>query len=270
MEGDKRKKKRKRKHADIDKPESSPLHIQRASLYLSIPPVALRYASRGLCAEVLSSLLLKYYSPMQGVVTAYDNVQLSANPSQTTEEGPSLAISFNEYAEPFIWITADFLLFRPRRGDRIPGWVNLQNESHLGLVCWNLFNVSLARAHLPKKWNWIEPTASQSKSKARLKGGAASTGSHDHGGVNGTEMVYGPSDYQGHYEDENGTPIPERISFLVNDVEASSSTDREKSYLAIEGTMVQDTGEVREDGDTNTTLDAQVSRKRSKKGKSSG
>ena len=223
-----------------DSVSHSPFYIQRASLYLPIPPIALSYATQGICSEVLSSLILKYYPPLQGVVTAYANVQLSEQLNGAATEGPILAKSVNEYAVSFIWATADFLLFRPRRGDSVSGWISLQNEGHISLICWNLFNASIARSQLSTAWKWIEPVSRRPKSKAKLKGGDSQSSLDKSQGSNGTKDSQESFDYQGHYEDQDGTLISGVISFTVEDIEASSSTDRERSYLMIEGTMRAD------------------------------
>ena len=38
------------------------------------------------------------------------------------------------------------------------GYVNIQNQSYLGLLCYNLFNASIERRRLTKGWRWDGPT----------------------------------------------------------------------------------------------------------------
>ena len=238
----------------------SPFYIQSASVYLSIPPISLQYATQGLCSEVLSSLILKYYPPLRGVILAYSNVKISEDPGHPTDNRPFLAISVHEYAASFIWTTADFLVFRPRKGDHVEGWINLQNEGHIGLICWNLFNVRIGRACLPASWKWIEPTMRKPRSKAKLK----HDGIDSQFSTNGAMEAGDNPDYQGHYEDENGTPVSGKISFTVEDVEASSSGDHERSYLIVEGTMLKD-GLDAVDGTSNRLLDSYAFQKRKRR-----
>lgn len=231
-------------HPDETAPSSSPFYAQAASLYVPIPPIALQYASRGLCSELLSALILKYYPPLRGVVVAYSSFQISEDPDVPNEEGSALAQSVDEYAVSFIWVTAEFLVFRPRKGDRIAGWVSLQNEGHVGLICWNLFNARIARKHLSTSWVWIAPTARQLKWKAQLKSNGASNNANSQQSLtNSTQSRDGSLEYQGHYEDEDGTRISGTLDFTVDDVEASSSTDRERGYLVLEGKIVHSSQE---------------------------
>ena len=254
--------------SDTEDINRSPFYIQRASMYLPIPPIALHYASRGICSEVLSSLLLKYYPPLQGVVAAYANVQISERPDGSSEGGPPVAKSINEYAVSFIWTIADFLIFRPRKGDRVSGWISLQNEGHIGLICYNLFNARIARSHLSSTWTWIDPTSRQSKSKARLKGSEVRDVSNQTG-TNSTLVNGDSSEYQGHYEGEDGAAISGTICFTVDDIEASLSADREKSYLMIEGTTIDTAEEGLGDGQANGSPSTRNSKKR-RKAKSTG
>ena len=203
----------------------SPFYTQRASLYVPVPSVAMKYAARGLRSNVLSQLILKYHPPLKGMVLAYDNVQLS-----------TLARSVDEYADTFLWLTADFLVFRPTRGDKVEGWLNIESEGHVGLICWNLFNARIDGSHLPESWSWAEPLTTNRRSKARLKNDGRSDrlDSQQASHYTATNNI---SDYQGHYEDEDGNQISGTISFTVEDVEVSSNAARDRSYFMIEGTM---------------------------------
>ena len=62
--------------------------------------------------------------------------------------------SIDEYGVTFVWLTADFLLFQPRRGVQLEGHITLQNESILGLICYNYFNAGIQRDKLPADWTW--------------------------------------------------------------------------------------------------------------------
>ncbi|KAI7438569.1 hypothetical protein KC368_g11975, partial [Hortaea werneckii] len=136
----------------------SPFVQQTASFYLALSPCANSFPLEGLCAEHISPLLLTYYGPLKGIVLSYDNARLSASPEEAaTMTTPSsrdaqtiLAKSTDEYAVTFVWLTADFVLFRPQKGTYLEGYVNLQNESLLGLVCYNYFNAGIEWNRLPK------------------------------------------------------------------------------------------------------------------------
>lgn len=65
-----------------------------------------------------------------------------------------LAKSINEYAVTYVWLTAEFLVFRPEKGTILEGAVNVANEGMVGLICYNYFNVAVSREHLPEGWMW--------------------------------------------------------------------------------------------------------------------
>ncbi len=208
--------------------EDSPFYHQTSALYVSVAPITQQHPIEGICAEHLSPLILTYHHPFRGVVLSYSNVRISEGRNGNVREGERvLARSVDEYGAAFVWVTADFLLFKPQAAGWIEGWVNLQNEGHLGLVCYNLFNASIERRRLPESWRWVDAG----------KGLA----SHGQGGK-------GMSDYhadttnasEGYFVDETGSRVAGKIKFRVKDVETSPSTDREKGFVSIEGTMLSE------------------------------
>ncbi|MCJ1257157.1 hypothetical protein MMC24_004982 [Lignoscripta atroalba] len=225
-----------------DSTRKSPFYLQTSSLYLPLSPISQLYPLQGVCAEHLSPLILTYYPPFHGVVLSYSNAELSESPRRGSgheERGRVLAQSIDEYAVSFVWVTADFLIFKPQRGGWIEGWVNLQNEGHIGLVCWNLFNASIERKRLPKEWKWV---AGGMNVRPRRKSESGNVSSHSDEaeqdpGVDGSE------DAEGYFKDPEGHKIEGPLRFRVKDVETSSASDREKGFISIEGTMLNDEGE---------------------------
>lgn len=71
-----------------------------------------------------------------------------------TSRDSVLSRSIDEYAVSFVWLTADFLIFRPEKGTELVGHVNLQAESVLGLICYNYFNAAIEKSRLPEDWSW--------------------------------------------------------------------------------------------------------------------
>jgi DNA-directed RNA polymerase I subunit RPA43 len=147
------------------KPTStSPFARLTTSLYLSLSPCANAHPLEGLCAEHLSPHLMSYYAPFNGVLLSYSNPRISTTAPEagqsllTTPKAPEqvLARSTAEYAVTFVWLTAEFLVFRPERGTLLTGAVNVMSESMLGLLCYNYFNVAIPREQLPKGWSWDE------------------------------------------------------------------------------------------------------------------
>ncbi|KAL9121638.1 MAG: hypothetical protein Q9187_001805 [Circinaria calcarea] len=225
--------------------DHSPFHTQTSSLLLPLSPISQLYPLQGICAEHLSPLILTYHRPFRGVVLSYSNPQLSENPRDIipgAQQEPVLARSVNEYAASFVWVTADFLIFKPQKGGWTEGWVNLQNEGHLGLVCWNLFNASIERKRLPTSWRWVEgglEVGSKEKSKqARNLSEPEASGGEK--GQKEPQTTNDGQDTQGYFEDENGNKVEGRLGFRIRDVDTSLTSDREKSFLTIEGTLLSD------------------------------
>ena len=221
--------------------EDSPFHLQTFSLYLPLSPICQLYPLQGLCAEHLSPLILTYYPPFKGVILSYSNPRLSEEPSKhggAEDQGTVLAISVAEFAVSFVWLTVDFLVFKPQRGGWLEGWINLQSEGHLGVVCWNLFNASIERKRLPKEWRWVGGDTGR-KSKAKLKKSQEDPQSEDD--KDALKDIQGADDAredEGHFVDGQGNKVEGSIRFRVRDLDASMSTDREKGFLSIEGTLM--------------------------------
>ncbi|MCJ1291638.1 hypothetical protein MMC34_003183 [Xylographa carneopallida] len=233
--------------AGLDSAVHSPFHQESFSLYLPLSPICQAYPLEGLCAEHLSPLILTYYPPFKGVVLAYNNVQLSEQPQKLDRSAPNSAVlakSIDEYAVSFVWLTADFLVFKPQRGEWIEGWVNLQSESHLGIVCWNLFNASIERKGLPNTWRWVA-VGSKLKSKVKLKHSRGDSPAEEEDEEADVVLPSSQAVHEddGHFEDAEGKRIEGPIRFRIKDVETSSSTEKEKSFLSIEGTLLTATEE---------------------------
>jgi DNA-directed RNA polymerase I subunit RPA43 len=230
-----------RPRIDPDRRESSPFCQETHSLYLPISPITQLHPLAGVCAEHLSPLILTYHPPFHAVILSYTNVRFTESPGEAAEgeEGIILAQSVNEYAVSYAWVTADFLLFKPRRGIYIEGWINLQNEGHIGLVCWNLFNASIERKRLPGDWKW--KGAGLGPGRTRLKSGGDQNEELD--AVDDEE----PAE-TGHFEKGDGSRVEGAIVFKVLDVETSPTTDKDRAFLNIVGSLTDE--EAEHDGDS--------------------
>ncbi|KAF2758721.1 hypothetical protein EJ05DRAFT_500240 [Pseudovirgaria hyperparasitica] len=242
-------KKRKSKHSSKntapaieDDVSESPFHLQTISLYLPLSPVAMRNPVTGLCAEHLSPLLLTYYPPLRGTILSYDNVRVSESPlappaPSNAAPSPALARSVDEYAVCMIWVTADVLIFRPRKGVRLTGAVNLHSQSHLSLLCFNLFNVSIPAARLPREWTWVGGDDGRTpEPEPELQTHTPPPSAQGDGKNAARKMAAG----DGFWVDADGKRVDGMITFTVRDFEAAagSGTDREKSYIGLKGTML--------------------------------
>jgi DNA-directed RNA polymerase I subunit RPA43 len=212
-----------RQSSTLETPSTaSPFHVQTSSLYLPLAPVSQKYPLEGMCAEHISPLILTYYPPFNGVVLSYSNPRLSEKPFGNDGEEVLLK-NIDEYAVSWSWVTAEFLLFKPEKGAWLEGYINLQNEGHLGLVCWNLFNASIERKRLPPDWKWVDVSEMQNE-EAEEEGGETYA----------EERI-------GYYVDGEGKKIEGMVNFRVKEIE--SSHDRERGFLSIEGTMLSEEAE---------------------------
>jgi DNA-directed RNA polymerase I subunit RPA43 len=138
--------------------ETSLLHIERISQYVSLSPSSLNNPLPALCASIFSPLLLSYFPPARGIVLAYEDVELSDRPSGTTSgsgsEGGLLLRHVDEYTAPYLWATASFLIFRPVANGKVLGRVTHQSKTHITLSYLNTFPVSVTSEHLPADWKF--------------------------------------------------------------------------------------------------------------------
>ena len=225
-------------HSEFHIQDRSPFHQITSSLYLPLSPIAQNYPIQGLCAEHLSPLLLTYFPPFHGVIISYSNPRCSDSPIDSfTTDGRQKAYTrcVDEYAATYVWLTADFLLFKPEKGALIEGFISLQNESNLGLVCWNFFSASIERKRLPKDWTWVPGGLTMRKRKKKLKR-PSPDGEMDVDGGNGKNSK-AIEDDEGHFQDADGNKIEGTIQFAVHDVDTAGGIYRENGFLSIYGTM---------------------------------
>ncbi len=90
-------------------------------------------------------------------------------------------------------------------------------------MCWNLFNASIERQRLPKDWKWVGVEGA-----ARANRSLGGQGQYSEEGM-------------GYFLDEEGNKVEGTVKFRVKDIE--SSHDRERGFLSIEGTMLDEAGE---------------------------
>jgi DNA-directed RNA polymerase I subunit RPA43 len=197
---------------------SSPFHVQTSSLYLPLAPISQKYPLEGMCAEHISPLILTYYPPFNGVILSYSKPRLSEK-AFGNDGAECLLKNIDEYAVSWSWVTAEFLLFKPEKGAWLEGYVNLQNQGHLGLVCWNLFNASIEAKRLPPDWRWKDAHELQNE------------------GGEGQRETYA-EEGAGYFVDGEGNKVEGMVKFRVKEIE--SSHDRERGFLSIEGTMLSE------------------------------
>ncbi|KAK3618422.1 hypothetical protein LTR56_024645 [Elasticomyces elasticus] len=194
----------------------SPFFRKTETFYLALSPCANDFPLEGLVAEHISPLLLTYHPPLGGVVLKYSNARLSETPGGNADDNEVvLSKAMDEYAVTFVYLTVDLVLFRPTKGTYLEGYVNLQNESLLGLVCYNYFNAAIERQRLPKDWRWQED-GSQSSVRSTKQG-------------------------NGCWVDGSGEKVDAKVVFRVKDFEATAGGEGGAGSMNILGTLLSST-----------------------------
>merc|ERR1712029_400275 len=96
----------------------SSVTIFKTTIHLAISPTWLTNLKTGVDNE-LTPYLNRYYPPLKAIFLVYDSPAIHIN------------------------VGADFFLFSPEIGSKIPGVVNKRSHGHLGCLVHDTFNVSL-------------------------------------------------------------------------------------------------------------------------------
>lgn len=226
-----------------------PFFTQTFSQRIPVWPAAFDEPLTKIAHEYLDPQLNRYSPKFKGVLLAYKNVNLSDRPQRAdpnnlpTDETPVMLESFECYAPPFAWLTADLHLFVPSRGAWMEGEINLQSEGHVGVVCFGKFNASIARRSLPKGWNWVEQEETeieedpfQEKEAAGEEDGAQENGEGKENAESAPSLRS-----TGYWVDENGEKVDGKIYFRIKNFSSGSTGDY--TYLSLQGTMLDDEAE---------------------------
>ncbi|KAF5866777.1 hypothetical protein ETB97_009935 [Aspergillus alliaceus] len=259
----------------------SPYVLTTATLYLPLSPISISptHAKASLLAEHLSPLLLTYYPPLRGIVLAYSDASISSTPpSSSSSSDPAdpnpkpltVAKTAGEYGVLYVYLTATFLVFRPQRGQILEGWVNVQSEGFLGAVALNLFSVGIERKRLPSNWKWLPP-GEEGSVNGDKKTAASTTASEDDdlepsASFNPEKEHFNPvslanpisdtlneeanaeddeSPAEGYFQSVSGHRVRGTVRFRVVDIDVIPGSERDRSFLSIEGTMLSPEDEVR-------------------------
>lgn len=233
-----------------------PFFTQTFSQRIPVWPAAFDEPLTKTAHEYLDPMLNRYSPKFKGVLLAYKNVNLSHRPQRAsavnppTNDTPVVLESFECYAPPFAWLTADLHLFVPSRGAWMEGEINLQSEGHIGVVCFEKFNASISRKSLPRGWQFVE----QEEADDSLSGDAESFGQEQQeGGEGGEQNEDGEEAAEtkaqstprlrstGYWVDENGDKVDGKIYFRIKNFSSGSTGDY--TYLSLQGTMLDDEAE---------------------------
>lgn len=209
-------------------PVSECFHRVSATLYVSLAPMFSASPAAGIKSQHLDPLLMTWYGPVSGVLLAYQNVRLlGQSPDNSNTHATAKIIHESPFA--FSWVSADFLVWRPARGDLVEGSIRLQAPSHISLLVHDVFHASVRREALPDGWRFVYHDADE----AYYEGDAETASAVEATAAPGSE-----SDKSlGYWVDGAGEKVADKVQFYVKKV-------------AVTGRLVSLQGTLRADGST--------------------
>jgi DNA-directed RNA polymerase I subunit RPA43 len=249
---------------------SSPFHLVTTSLYLPLSPISISptHALPSILSEHISPLLLTYYPPVRGIILAYSNASLSSTPptiaSRSSQDSSNSsanpqpltpALAAGEYGVLYVYLKVTLLVFRPERSQTFEGWINVQSESFLGAVVYNLFSVGIERRRLPADWKWIAPGQGQQPEHQQQ---GQDTGDDDSsvdsdkenfrplppsassGGLLQLDMPVDEDDElsSGYFQTASGKRVRGTVRFRLRDLDVIPGSEKDKGFISLEGTML--------------------------------
>jgi len=234
-----------------------PFFTQAVSLYVPFFPIGFEKPLTNVATQHLDPLLNHYSPTLGGVLLSYSNLNLSDRPvmpsveNPPTDETPALLRSVDEYAVGFGWLSFDAQLFVPSRGKWMEGVIQLQNEGHVGVVCWSKFNASIEAKRLPRGWTWVD-LAKTTKSHSSNESDSlpspdsdaenASENQESEDMLDGEELqVVEQMHTTGYWVDERGRNVSGKLRFRIKNFDVGLAGDY--GYLSIEGTCLDEDAE---------------------------
>ncbi|KAI9006239.1 hypothetical protein CLU79DRAFT_712857 [Phycomyces nitens] len=122
----------------VSTPPSSSFSEMVVKLYLHLAPMWAGKIMEGV-NEQLNAFLMKYVPEVDGIILAHNDVQLQSNKGTITQDSP--------FCHFFIYVK--FLVWKPKKGSKLVGRINLQSQDHIGLLIYGTFNASIPRSRIP-------------------------------------------------------------------------------------------------------------------------
>lgn len=214
---------------------ANPFSLLTARLYLPISPLYNAAPFLSLETDHLDPLILTYYPPFAGVILAYRNIHFLETGARMAADSPFA----------YTWVKVDFLVWTPKKGDLMEGWVNLASQSHVGVLVLNTFNASIPRKGILEGWTWsdeVKPVKvpGDEKPKRTKKTTITTEGGEE---VEGVQAEVGEGEEEeveeeeeeeemGGWLDAQGRHIDGLVRFRVEGVKADGH------IITIEGSMV--------------------------------
>ncbi|KAM4540050.1 DNA-directed RNA polymerase I subunit RPA43 [Odontesthes bonariensis] len=111
--------------------------------HVALPPVYLNKKRTGITEE-LEAELLKFSPSLDGVPLAYDNISIVGKYGNIFDDSGYIHMD----------IEAIFIVFQPKKGQKLLGKVNKLGVSHVGCLVHGCFNASLPKPNLVSMETW--------------------------------------------------------------------------------------------------------------------
>ncbi|CAG5891322.1 unnamed protein product [Menidia menidia] len=111
--------------------------------HVALPPVYLNKKKTGI-KEELEGELLKYSQRLNGVPLAYDSIKIVGKHGNIHDDSGYIHMD----------IEANFIIFQPRKGQKLLGRVNKLGVSHVGCLVHGCFNASIPKPGLVSVETW--------------------------------------------------------------------------------------------------------------------
>ncbi|CAO3593249.1 unnamed protein product [Absidia cylindrospora] len=135
---------RRRSSVNGSTPNSSSFSEVVIKLYIHLAPMWSGKTMDGV-NEILNAFLMKYVPDVDGIVLAHSDVELASEKGKVLYDSP--------YCHFFI--TAKLLVWKPKKGSKLVGRINLQSQDHIGLLIYGTFNASIPKSRITSdKYEW--------------------------------------------------------------------------------------------------------------------
>lgn len=192
----------------------------KTSLYVSLAPLYLNSPTKGIKAQHLDPLLMKFSSKLRGVVLGYSDVTIINDNHDKDEENTLILSKVNAHTPfAFLWVHVTFLIWRPKVGDVVEGLVYMQSPSHIGLLVHDTFNASIKKFNIPEDWTFI-PNQEDEKDEENAEG-EQETNSRTRNNI------------LGQWVDANEIPIDGKLKVTIKAIRTGSRV------LSLEATLIR-------------------------------
>lgn len=184
------------------------------SLYVSLAPCHISNPINGVKSQHLDPLIMSYFPKAKGVCLAYSNIKISDDNVTKDTDDNTITVAKVTDSSPFtfLWVSVDFLIWRPQVGDTLEGYIYMQTASHIGLLVHDTFNASIKKFNIPVDWNFI-PSQEDEYS----------------------EEVNDSNKFKsfGYWADENNVKIEGKLKFTIKSIHTTGKV------VSLDGTLIK-------------------------------